>query len=204
MLGRFLEKKGYSSHAPIYRGHGLPPEELIKTTPTEWWEDAQEGYRHLQNLGYEDIVVAGLSLGGVLSLKLANCEKVKAVIPMCTPMFFDNETQLTLSFKQFAEQYKQFERKNEQQIKREVEQLMDHLRPLFNKVGSFIEEVSEMVDMIYAPTFVVQARIDQMINTESANFIFDNIATDQKQIKWYENSTHVITTDVEKDLLHED
>ena len=29
MLGRFLEKKGYTCHAPIYKGHGVPPEELV-------------------------------------------------------------------------------------------------------------------------------------------------------------------------------
>lgn len=26
MLGRFLEKKGYTTHAPIYEGHGVEPE----------------------------------------------------------------------------------------------------------------------------------------------------------------------------------
>ena len=28
MLARFLEKKGYTCHAPLYKGHGVPPEEL--------------------------------------------------------------------------------------------------------------------------------------------------------------------------------
>ena len=71
MLGRYLEKHNYTSHAPIYRGHGLAPEELIKATPEEWWEDVLQGLEHLRDLGYEEIAVAGLSLGGVLGLKLA-------------------------------------------------------------------------------------------------------------------------------------
>jgi carboxylesterase len=204
MLGRFLQKKGYTSHAPIYRGHGVTPEELIQTTPDDWWEDTLAAYDHLIDLGYEQIAVVGLSLGGALSLKLANCKKVKGVIPMCTPMFFDNEKQLTYAFRMFARQYKQFEQKSESQIEQEVAELMENSRPLFQKVGNFIEEVSDIVDMIYAPTFVVQARKDQIINTESANYIYENIATDEKKIKWYENSTHVITTDVEKDILHDD
>ena len=44
MLGRFLEKKGYTSLAPHYKGHGVPPEELIHTGPEEWWEDVLAGY----------------------------------------------------------------------------------------------------------------------------------------------------------------
>src|SRR5699024_5646213 len=72
MLGRFLETKGYTTHAPIYRGHGDTPEKLIETTPEEWWEDVEAAYNHLLDLGYEEIAVAGLSMGGALGLKLAN------------------------------------------------------------------------------------------------------------------------------------
>lgn len=204
MLGRFLQKHGYTSHAPIYRGHGAEPEALLKTNPDEWWEDTLQAYQHLRDLGYKEIAVAGLSLGGALSLKLANCEKVKAVIPMCTPMFFDNEKELTTAFTMFARQYKQFERKDKSQIDLELESLMTQSQPMFDGVGGFIEEVSEMVDMIYAPTFVVQASQDKIINTDSANFIYENVETDHKEIKWYENSGHVITTDVERDVLHDD
>src|SRR5699024_9202961 len=91
MLGRFLEKKGYTTHAPIYRGHGEAPEELIQTTPSDWWEDVVEAYQYIKSLGYEEIAVAGLSLGGALGLKLANCNEVKGVVPMCSPMYFDNK-----------------------------------------------------------------------------------------------------------------
>src|SRR5690625_3237266 len=71
MLGCFLQKKGYTSHAPIYKGHGVEPEELIESRAEDWWQDALQGYEHLKQLGYEEIAVAGLSLGGALALKLA-------------------------------------------------------------------------------------------------------------------------------------
>src|SRR6185437_15627604 len=68
MLGRFLEKNSYTTYAPHYKGHGVPPEELIISTPAEWWEDVVNGYNMLKQAGYEEIAVAGLSLGGVFSL----------------------------------------------------------------------------------------------------------------------------------------
>ena len=49
-----------------------------------------------------------------------------------------------------------------------------------------IADVRKNVDMIYSPTFVVQARHDHMINTESANIIYNEVETDDKQLKWYE------------------
>lgn len=204
MLGRFLQKHGYTSHAPIYRGHGVAPEALLKTNPDDWWEDTLQAYNHLRHLGYEEIAVAGLSLGGALGLKLANCEKVKAIIPMCTPIFFDNEQQLTYAFKLFARQYKQFERKDKATIESELGILMEESDEMFHNIGTFIKEVHGMIDMIYAPTFVVQASQDKIINPESATYIYENVESHQKEIKWYEKSGHVITTDVERDILHED
>ena len=202
MLGRFLEKKGYTSHAPIYRGHGLPPEELLKATPEQWWEDVTNAYAHLQDLGYTEIAVAGLSLGGVLGLKLAYSEKTKAIITMCAPMFFDNKTQLTQGFKQFSKEYKQLEKKDEATIHSEIAYLMEHAN--FKQLSDLIDEVKSNIDTIYTPTLVTQARKDKMINTDSADYIYDHVEADMKDIKWYEDSGHVITLDKEKDLLYED
>ncbi|MBB6453560.1 carboxylesterase [Salirhabdus euzebyi] len=204
MLGRFLQSKGYTSHAPIYRGHGAPPEEIIKYEPADWWEDVQQALKHLQDLGYNEIAIAGLSLGGVLGLKLAYTQPIKGIIPMCSPMFFDNETQLTQGFKLFAKEYKQLERKESNQIEEEVNQLMNKSSHTFNKIGEFINEVHNHIDHIYTPTFVVQAEQDKMINKNSAQYIYDHVESDHKEIKWYEKSGHVITIDKEKDQLHED
>lgn len=204
MLGRYLEKKGYTSHAPIFSGHGQPAEELIKTTPKDWWKDVQDAMQHLRDKGYEEIAVAGLSLGGVLGLKLAYSEQIKAIIPMCSPMFFDNEEQLTKGFKQFAKEYKQLEKKSEEQINEELEELLNTPTDTFDELGEFIKEVHDNVDTIYTPTFVVQAEKDEMINTDSANYIYENVEADKKEIKWYKESGHGITFDKEKDQLHED
>jgi carboxylesterase len=69
---------------------------------------------------------------------------------------------------------------------------------------NLISDVRNNIDMIYAPTFVVQARHDEMINTDSANVIYNGVESNLKKIKWYEDSTHVITMDKQKDELHED
>ncbi len=204
MLGRFLEKHGYTSHAPIYRGHGKEPEALLQYTPEDWWEDAQEAYDYLRKLGYEEIAVIGLSLGGTLALRLASCKKVKGVVPMCTPILFDREKQLISAFKFYARQFKQFERKSETTIEQEVNTLLEQSRTLFEQIGPFIEETSSYVELIYAPAFVVQARKDEIINPDSANRIYEQLESVEKDIKWYENSPHVITTGPERYELHED
>lgn len=204
MMGRFLEKKGYTCHAPIYRGHGAPPEELIETDANQWWEDVQAAMDHLKEAGYDEIAVAGLSLGGVLGLKLAYSQPVKAVITMCSPMFFDNESQLTVGFRTFSKEYKQLEGKSKEVIEEEVNSLMEQSDSMFTSLGNLITEVKNQVDHIYAPVLVVQARKDQMINMDSADYIYEHAESDLKDIKWYEESGHVITVGPEKEQLHQD
>ncbi|MDX8044686.1 alpha/beta fold hydrolase [Gracilibacillus sp. S3-1-1] len=204
MLGRYLNNEGYTCYAPIYRGHGKSPEELIGVTAEDWWEDVQQAYQELKDKGYQKIAVIGLSLGGVLGLRLAGNTPLQAVITMCSPMFFDNEQQLTIGFRQFAKDYKKLEGKEDDVIQAEVEQLVDDSKELFQEIATSIEKVKETVDMIYTPTFVVQATNDQMINTESANYIYDSVESDQKQITWYDNAGHAITFSKEKDKVHQD
>ena len=204
MLGRFLEKKGYSSHAPHYKGHGVPPEELVHTGPVDWWQDVMDGYEHLKSKGYEEIAVAGLSLGGVFSLKLGYTVPVKGIVPMCAPMYIKSEEIMYKGVVDYAREFKKFEGKQEEQIEKEIEEFKKTPMNTLQALQKLIADVRENVDMIYSPTFVVQARHDHMINTDSANIIYDNVESDDKEIKWYEESGHVITLDKEKEQLHED
>ncbi|MCT8140235.1 carboxylesterase [Anaerobacillus sp. CMMVII] len=204
MLGRFLQKKGYTCHAPQYKGHGVPPEELVHTGPDDWWQDVLDGYNFLKERGYEEIAVAGLSLGGVFSLKLGYTLPVKGIIPMCAPMHIKSEEIMYKGVLAYAEEYKKREQKSEAEISTEMDEFRKTPMTTLKALQGLLQEVRDNVDMIYTPTFVVQARHDEMINTESADIIHDHIQSEEKQLKWYENSTHVITLGAEKDQLHED
>lgn len=204
MLGRFLEKKGYTTHAPIYRGHGEAPEELMKTNPKMWWEDVQHAYEHLIELGYEDIAVAGLSLGGMMSLKLATETKIKGVVSMCTPMIFDDKHNLDDAFRTFVTQYKQYEGKDADTISAETEKVIAETPALFAEIATFNRSVKDVIDLIYAPIFIAQATKDAVINADSANYIYEHVESTERKIKWYDDATHVITLSPARDELHED
>jgi carboxylesterase len=204
MLGRFLEKKGYTSLAPQYRGHGTAPEELITSNPDEWWEDVQEAYRHLQEAGYQEIAVAGLSLGGVFSLKLGLNQPVKGIITMCAPMSMRTLDLMFEGVLAYAKQYKQYEGKKDAEIEIEMDAIRQKGMPSLPDLQKLISAVRTEVDLVYAPLFVVQATNDDIIDPKSAHYIYEEAQSNMKEIKWYEHSGHVITLDREKDQLHED
>ncbi|OLN23966.1 carboxylesterase [Domibacillus antri] len=204
MIGRFLEKKGYTSHAPHYKGHAVPPEELVKTGPEDWWQDVLDGYNHLLDLGYKEIAVCGLSLGGVFGLKLGYTKPIKGIISMCAPMSMKDETTLYNGVVEYARGFKKFEGKSADVIEEEIKAFKQTPMNTLNALRELVQDVRNHIDHIYAPAFVVQARLDKMIDPNSANIIFDGVETDEKQIKWYEQSGHVITLGKEKEQLHED
>lgn len=204
MLGRFLEKKGYTSHAPHYKGHGVPPEELVHTGPEDWWQDVINGYEFLKEKGYEEIAVAGLSLGGVFSLKLGYTVPIKGIVTMCAPMHIKSEEVMYQGILDYAREYKRYEGKSAEQIENEMNEFQKTPMNTLETLQVLIGDVREHVDMIYAPIFVVQAQHDHMINTESANIIFNEVESEMKEIKWYEESGHVITLDKERNQLQED
>lgn len=204
MLGRYLETRGYTCHAPLYKGHGVPPEQLVHTGPEDWWKDVMDGYEFLKKKGHQEIAVAGLSLGGVFSLKLGYNVPVKGIIPMCAPAYIKSEEVMYEGILEYAREYKKHERKSEEQIKKEMEEFQKTPMQTLKALQDLIADVREHIDLIYAPLFVVQARHDKMINTNSAHIFYNEAESTMKEIKWYEESGHVITLDKERNQLHED
>lgn len=204
MLGRFLETKGYTSHAPVYSGHGVPPEELLETGPSDWWKDACDAYDHLVELGYKEIAAVGLSLGGIMALKLGTERPLKGIVTMCSPMYFRSEEVMFQGVLSFAENYKKREGKDSNQIALEMEQIENHGMNTLKDLQAFMYEVKEQLDNVYAPILVVQSVSDEMINPDSANIIYNEVSSHKKMLKWFENSPHAITLGREKELLHEE
>lgn len=204
MLGRYLQEQGYTCHAPLYTGHGVPPENILEASVTDWWQDAREGYNLLKEGGHDEIAVCGLSLGGVFSLKLGYTVPVKGIVPMCAPVIVKTEQKMQDGLYQYAKEYKQYEGKSEEQIGQEMDAFQKTPSNALKSIQKLEQDVYSNIDLIYAPTFVVQARHDEMIDTNSANMIYEGVESLDKSIKWYEHSTHVITFGEEKKQLHED
>ncbi len=181
MLGRYLEKQGYTCHAPHYKGHGVPPEELVKTGPEDWWKDVMMAYDFLKSKGHEEIAVAGLSLGGVFSLKLGYTVPIKGIVSMCAPMYIKSEEMMFKGVLEYAREFKKYEGKTQEQIELEMDLLADKPMNTLKALQELITDVREHVDLIYAPTFVVQGRHDDVINPKSADIIIDAIESPVKK-----------------------
>jgi carboxylesterase len=87
-LGEALAAQGVRIHAILLAGHSGTPEELIHTGRKQWLASAEEGLAQLAS--YRHVFLAGLSMGGVLSLLLAarHPERIRGTIALSTPTRF--------------------------------------------------------------------------------------------------------------------
>ncbi len=202
LLGRFLQKKGYTSYAPHYEGHAAPPEEILKSSPHVWYKDALDGYDYLVEQGYDEIAVAGLSLGGVFALKLSLNRSVKGIVTMCTPMYIKTEGAMYEGVLEYARNFKKYEGKDEETIEKEMAAF--HPTSTLKELQGTLQEVRDVVDEVMDPLLVIQSENDEMINPDSANIIYNEAISDDKHLSWYQNSGHVITIDKEKEAVFEE
>src|SRR5579859_1374609 len=88
-LGRQLADRGFTVAAPLLAGHGTSPEDLRTKTWADWVISAEQGLAQLRAHGCRRIYLAGLSLGGALSLYLAgrDPEAYAGLVVMSAPVW---------------------------------------------------------------------------------------------------------------------
>ena len=86
-LGEHLAANGWRCRAPALAGHALTPEDLERTTWSEWAASAREALDELET-ECEQVVVAGQSMGGTMALHLAaRDDRVQAVATLAAPVW---------------------------------------------------------------------------------------------------------------------
>ena len=68
--GEFLAGRGYTVRVPLLPGHGTTWQEMNRTSWQDWYGCVDAAFRELHQT-CERVVVGGLSMGGALSLQLA-------------------------------------------------------------------------------------------------------------------------------------
>lgn len=201
-LGRYLEKHDIPSYSFNYEGHGEAPEKILKSSPYIWYKQVVDTYDELKKQ-YDRVFVVGLSIGGVLGLRLTLDREVEALATVCSPMSLKTNDELLENFKTYARMFKsRFEQKDEGEIEKEINLLSDE--SVFEDIRSFIMSVRDDLDEIYVPMFIAQGEKDVVIDQGSAKIIYDTVDSDIKNIIYYKDSGHVLTLDKDKETFFED
>lgn len=78
-LPEFLWKKGYTVSAPLLPGHGTDPRHFAGTTPEEFEKFVADEYKKMK-ARYQEVALAGFSMGGALAIIASRTEKVDRLV----------------------------------------------------------------------------------------------------------------------------
>jgi carboxylesterase len=194
-IGEELNRQGYTVLAIQLPGHGTRLNDMQNVGWQDWLQSAKEGILTLKKR-CEKVSAAGLSMGGVLTLLLAQQTRINAAIVMSTPMALKNRlAYLAPVASRFTPVT--YWRGDEERDKL-LDQRYDYGYPGFPtaRIGDLLHLIRLARRNLFAvtcPTLVVQSRADETIQPNSADIILKNIRSEKKAVLWLDDVPHVVT-----------
>lgn len=202
LLGEYLNKVGYTVLAPRLCGHGTNSAEMAATNWVHWYSAVEDGYYLLKALCSE-IYVVGLSMGGLLSLKLASEYPVTKLVSMAAPIYINDRRLPLLPVYRLFRNYVPKKRK-----KMDVDSLYSvgyDETPLssLSSLLELIKHVDRLLPAITVPALVIQSRAEHTVLPASAVHIYKTLGSQEKKLIWLEKSGHIVTLDIERENVFE-
>jgi len=201
LLGEFLQAQGYTVLAPRLCGHGTSPEEMEGTGWQHWYTEVENGYHYLQGLCRE-VSVVGLSMGGLLALKLAVEYPVNRIVTMSPPFFLTDQR---LPFLRVYRLFQRFAPKQRRKLYPvEAKYSVAYNRTPLSSLASLlelIEQVKTCLPAVSRPLLIIQSRSEHTVRPESAQYLYDHAGSSHKQLLWLQASGHIVTLDTEREFV---
>lgn len=201
-LGQKLNAAGFTVVGPLLAGHGTTLEDMAETGWRDWLRSATEPAIGILETG-QRLHLAGLSMGGVLSLLLAMSLEVASLTTINAPMLVrDHKSRL-------ATMYRGSKRIDDAEPPDPAPPEMRQYQQQY--VGTPIGTVADLMDLITAarhnlgrvtcPALVIQSKTDETVRPKSAEILYDGLGSADKGLVWLERSRHVAVLDVERQVI---
>jgi carboxylesterase len=210
-LGERLSSIGARVLGVRLAGHGGAPEELGASTHDNWYESVIGGLEQLREYG-DPIVVAGLSMGALLSTRLAldQREAVAGLVLIAPAFFITFPRRAILRLIEFCGRFAD-------QIylqKHGGSDIHDHtarsvhprhsLMPLRAalSLNQLMRMLRPRLSEIVQPALIIHSRRDHTCPYEkNVGFLMSHLGSQEKRTVTLEESYHVITVDSEKERV---
>jgi carboxylesterase len=231
-LGDYLAQQGMRVYAMLVTGHSGNPDELLRAGRRQWLASAEDALAKLTH--YRHIFVIGLSMGGVLALRLGiqHPQQITGVVALSTPTRFRGSWQVRLvplaryfvgwfyplakldfnNSKVQAEVLKQARQRdptisidfNDPQTVAHLKQMVRIPVPAIAELFALTNQTRRLLPQLYKPLLIIHSKHDQTVDPSCASELARlAIHASPRTLHWLEHSGHVITTDIEHELVYQ-
>jgi len=180
-----LEQRGYNVVCPVLAGHTGRRYDMKRAGYNDWIRSAE---RKLQGLlaQCKAVYIIGFSMGGLIGINLALKYDVAGMVTINMPIYYwDSKLILSNIAKGLAG-------RDFRTIKRYMRATVKFpLRALLN-FSILLGSTKPLLNDVTCPILITQGLDDDTVRKSSARYIFDSISSDDKQLKFYKDSGHVM------------
>ena len=195
-MAKFLNETGYTVSGPLLPGHGVSPDDLNLVKYQDWINAAERSYLELTKK-YENVVVLGESMGGLLTLWLGSVHlEIKGILLFAPALKIPRLWQANLVgpfikyiYKKNIDLSSPWQGFNVVPMKAAAQ-----LYRLQNKIKGKLSNIK-------IPMIVFQGKLDTTIDPISSVEVLEQVGAEEKELVWLEDSTHCILMDKQMDLV---
>ncbi|MFZ7119848.1 MAG: alpha/beta hydrolase [Eubacteriaceae bacterium] len=184
-LTDYLNERGYTTICASLKGHTGKRSDLKKYTYQDWINSAHECYKKI-NSECDYIFIFGFSMGGLIALQLANKFAVDAIVTLNTPIFFWNFKNV---YSYLVDDIKNKKLTNTRRYVRSCTNFP--IRSLIN-FRLLLSYSKKILSNVNCSLFIVQSLNDDAVKEKSGDYIYNNVSSQVKNLKFYEDSGHLI------------
>jgi len=199
LIGEYLHQRGITVSAPLLPGHGTFVEDLNRFKWTDWVAHTKQAFSELTS-ECDTVFIGGLSLGSLITLNLAaeNKELPGAVL-------FAPSIKLTNKLIYLTPILKYFIQKVKKPMVQYANQAADRQAWTYNErpmagaheLLKIISHTRTLLPEVKCPLLIVDGAKDEIIDPACSRFIYDRVASVDKEVLTLPDSGHCLTIDGE-------
>ncbi|APZ48564.1 hypothetical protein BW721_02045 [Jeotgalibaca sp. PTS2502] len=201
LLGRTLERKGYTVYAPQFTGHATERFEdiLDEGSPQQWLADGEAATAFLRSKGYEDIAVMGLSMGGIIATRLLETGNYIGGGSFNSPVLNIGDSKVPAAFVNYYRTFNKHIGKTSEEIEGNIDRIKEKLGQQLAEIREFTDIVQADLDKITGSYYIASSGKDELIDYMNGRVLRDAINHATVDFQFFPESTHVITVGSKRD-----
>jgi carboxylesterase len=207
-MGRYLAARGLAVRCPLLPGHGTSSVDLTRIRWREWADEVEAALQDLQAAS-EQVFVAGLSLGSLLTLWLGSRHpEIAGLIAMAPAVRLQSRAlPLALGLRHVLRYNPMGAMSDDDLGDPEARQRVwcyDET-PMWGAGELYLlqRQVLRTLPAIRQPILIFQGRRDAHLDPQAAQILYDRIGSEDRTLVWLQNSGHNILVDGERESVWE-
>lgn len=196
-----LKSRSWLVYTPELPGHTGVKEDLADVTYQHWLAKSQVALEELLER-CDKVYIVGFSMGGVIASYLAGTYPVDRLVLLSPAAYYLNPKQIVQDLKGWFLEGIRGELDEDEYYQLYKDKIRNVPVKATMEFAKLVKRIRPFIERVNVPTLIIQGDKDGMVPPKSAEYIYEKINSDQKEIFHFPNAKHYIWySDAKEEML---